>query len=196
MVTIVLEDCVETVPPEIKTFTVHKSVVCYHSRMLEAAFSGSFIEGQSQSITLKEVHYPYLYGYIQAWMYTGSLDSMKKQGKFDDRSTRLFLTWVLADRLIMPELQNALMSAMFAHAPFPMGDCHTIYQLTTPDSKLRKWLVEGCAASGSDAFFSGLKHGEEWVFLEIVADAFKILESRPGLKLLDLKLEDYLVIIE
>lgn len=201
MVTIIINFI--NVPDE--TFVIHKAVACYHSRMFEAAFNGPFIEGQSQSITLKELPANWMFGVIQSWMYTGSLDITKDFGgspgggkisSLKSNPIMLLQVWVIADRCIIPELQNDVMALMMELTYVPVWIASSFYKNTTPESKLRKWFVERAAADKDTIFAKALQNDRDWVHIELVVDIFKVLETRPGLKRKDLKLDDYLVNVD
>ncbi|KAH7418311.1 hypothetical protein BKA64DRAFT_738788 [Cadophora sp. MPI-SDFR-AT-0126] len=118
-----------------------------YSSMLDAAFNGPFAEGKSGVMTIDDIGFPSIFGSIQSWMYTQKLTS-----PYDDPpcTFEVYCTiWILADRLLMPKLQNDVAAAMLAleHGSqlIFQGKMAWIYRNTTPDSKLRRLIVDLCA---------------------------------------------------
>lgn len=57
--------------------------------------------------------------------------------------TRLIEAYLLAERLLMPEVCNAMLAELYAKAPSGLVYCHGfIYTHTTPRSPLRRMLID------------------------------------------------------
>jgi hypothetical protein len=93
--------------PTEETFYVHKDFICFHSPFFDAAFNGNFAEGQSQVMRLPDVE-PATFGFVVEWIYKKS---------FNDKGTigTAIRVWILADRFLMPTLQNKAMDAIVAN---------------------------------------------------------------------------------
>jgi hypothetical protein len=73
--------------------------------MLDRAFNGTFIEGQTQCITIEDFDHPKAFSVVLSWMNTQTLDGKKLKERWgSDYELCLYILWVLADRLVMPEL--------------------------------------------------------------------------------------------
>ncbi|KAF8852846.1 hypothetical protein BDZ45DRAFT_558213, partial [Acephala macrosclerotiorum] len=54
---------------EKQPFNVLKSLICHHSPFFKAAFTGSFVEAQEQSMDLEDVEVPIFTLFVD-WLYT------------------------------------------------------------------------------------------------------------------------------
>ncbi|KAK0129756.1 hypothetical protein ONS96_000310 [Cadophora gregata f. sp. sojae] len=127
--------------PDLK-FVMHTTIACYHSPVLDRAFNGTFNEGQTQTVKI-DVFAPYCTcAAVQSWTYTQRTASWKEE--WGSRyHLRLFFTWILADRLIMPNLQFDVM-ALLIGCSIPLCLLDWIYENSSPDSKLRSFVVDSC----------------------------------------------------
>ncbi|KAL2066898.1 hypothetical protein VTL71DRAFT_1322 [Oculimacula yallundae] len=89
--------------PEAITFYIHKNFICHHSPFFKAAFNGEFTEGQTQHMNLLDIE-EYVFAIFTNWIYTQKLQN--KLGKDIRHFGCLFKLWSVAERFIMPELQN------------------------------------------------------------------------------------------
>lgn len=131
-----------------QSFIVHKEFICYYSPFFDAAFNGSFIEGASQALDLEDVE-PAIFALLVGWIYS---QTVPPQDAYIPRSA-LCALWVLADRLLIPKLQNEVIVALdIASTHFtsarPTGAASTwVYQKTTSRSPLRRYLTHLVAAA-------------------------------------------------
>lgn len=102
---------------ETVNFTAHKEVICCHSPVLEAAFNSNFIEGQTQTCRLEDTTEDAFKLFMQ-WIYSQrltlkQLDDCWTTVEAEEVSEYMNLMglWVLADRLCIPCLQNAVITA-------------------------------------------------------------------------------------
>lgn len=184
-----------------KEYRVYKEFACYYSSMLDAAFNGPFAEGKSGVLTIDDFEYPAVFGTIQSWMYTQKLEN-----PFSITACTMevySIIWILADRLLMPKLQNAVAAAMVDLRRGPQltlqNTVDWIYKNTTPASKLRKLVVDLCAFQMEEKLWTaaGAQQRVPGQFLVDVALAFKA--DRAQLQMYHrsrkqvLRLEDYKV---
>jgi hypothetical protein len=137
---------IENLKNESKIFLVHKAIACHHSRMLDKAFNSPFIEGQTQTITIKDFYFPDAFGAVQSWMYMQTPKGLQEENWACSFTQRLCISWVFADRLIMPKMQNEIMRALKAEGKNPIHLAGWLYKNTPPESKLRRWFVQHSAA--------------------------------------------------
>ncbi|KUJ07470.1 uncharacterized protein LY89DRAFT_556207, partial [Mollisia scopiformis] len=88
-----------------ETFTVLKSVICHYSPFFNAAFNSQFKEGDTQSMVLNDADTNAFRLFVD-WLYTQEI-------RYDDAETSSMMTlarlWILADRFLIPKLQNQTM---------------------------------------------------------------------------------------
>lgn len=109
---------------------IPKNLICYQSAFFNAAFNGSFIEGETQEMNLGDVEGD-IFAMVVKWMYQGEIlqgeldctrwffrklitDSDNNVGLADNHVPLVDLAklWDLADRLMMPMLQNMVMEEL------------------------------------------------------------------------------------
>ncbi|XMA14322.1 hypothetical protein WAI453_007113 [Rhynchosporium graminicola] len=145
-------------------FLIHKEIVCHNSGVLAVAFNGNFIEGRTQTYRIDDTTERAFKLFMQ-WLYSKSFtlvqdrvtyemsESQEAAAKSENHS--LVELWVLADMLLMPSLQNAIIDVMmkiyYQDADFPAYICEYVYQHTEKDSALRRLLVKQCTLFGEDA---------------------------------------------
>lgn len=132
------------------TYLMYKELVCYHWPMLKAAFMGPFQEAKTQTINLELSYKSQTFGIVQNWMYTQTIEG--PPGHILDMSL-ISSAWVLADRLMMPMLHNALMKVLITTKPdvVTTSSAESIYETTSSDSKLRSLLIDKYAFDFEDA---------------------------------------------
>jgi hypothetical protein len=95
------------VGPAKKEFVVHKSFACHASPVLRAAFNSDFVEGQTQRYALEDTTED-TFRLFSEWIYTQNIywdgESMETPA-----SSSLPRVWVLAEKLLVPKLQNRAM---------------------------------------------------------------------------------------
>ncbi|PVH71818.1 hypothetical protein DL98DRAFT_89832 [Cadophora sp. DSE1049] len=98
--------CSEGVKDEDEThhqsFPIHKNHICHYSSFFDAAFNGNFAEARSQEVDLYEVK-PETFGIFVNWIYTQ--DVVSEDGEVPNVHGLIHL-WLLADRILVPSLQN------------------------------------------------------------------------------------------
>ncbi|KAF8864069.1 hypothetical protein BDZ45DRAFT_685274 [Acephala macrosclerotiorum] len=127
-------------------YKVYKQFATYYSPVLSAAFKRGFLEGATREIAMNDIDDPRVFGHIQAWMYNQEAD-LGITALEDVECEQLVDTWILADRLLMPKLQNAVIrrlmwKSLSKEQVLAVGD---LYDRTMAGSMLRKWFVDKCA---------------------------------------------------
>lgn len=134
-----------------KKFVVHKESACFYSPIFKAAFNSTFIEGQTQEYRLDDVNEGTVQFLVQ-WIYRQEMSIVQLQsGKHDPQECQdLVETWVLADRLLVPGLQNAVLAALdkvqTCTGTRNIRTIPYVYENTSPGSQLRRYVVASCAA--------------------------------------------------
>jgi hypothetical protein len=140
-----------------EAFTVHKEFACHYSPVLKTAFNSNFIEGQTQTYRLQETTERAV-RLLVPWFYTQKLDTFvpkeTKEAVSDERKAEssqdaaLVELWVLAEKLLIPTLQNMvareiLECSRHAHE-IQAGILHYVYEKTGRGSLLRRLIVDMC----------------------------------------------------
>jgi hypothetical protein len=145
-----------------KPFKMHTDFACHYSPVFKAAFNSDFIEGQSQEYRL-DVDEEEIVRLLVEWFYTQTLNTCQPDEKLDDAASMeedllLAKFWVLADKLLLPQLQNQVLDRLHevceAVGRLPLGCFHYAYSNTPPGSPLRQWCVYRCALLLDENWFA------------------------------------------
>ncbi|KAG4429215.1 hypothetical protein IFR05_015307 [Cadophora sp. M221] len=142
-----------------QTFLVHKNVACAHSPFFKAAFESDMIEGMTQSMGLEDGEAD-VFGRLVDWLYNKEVngaDPFDKKNKVDDVVT-LAKLWKLAERTLMPNLQNATVQKICSEIRrTPLEEfiklCRIVFK-DKEDNALKKFVVYVAAIQLSDDNFS------------------------------------------
>jgi hypothetical protein len=95
-------------PSNEQRFKIHKKLICSHSLFFEAAFTGNFLEGQTQRMTMEDTK-PEIFHLLFQWLYSQKIKVQK------DSIDLLVLVklWDLADLCLMPNLQNEVVDLAY-----------------------------------------------------------------------------------
>ncbi|KAG4443027.1 hypothetical protein IFR05_001481 [Cadophora sp. M221] len=138
--------------PAKKKAIVHKSIVCQASPVLEAAFDSLFIEGQTQVYELEDTTEAAFVLFVQ-WIYRGRIKLVKGLAQNDDKSheelrikqAALADLWILAEKLLIPELQNRAIDLIegyrLHYGLISKYMAQKAYDNTCVDSPLQRYLV-------------------------------------------------------
>ncbi|KAG4427591.1 hypothetical protein IFR05_016928 [Cadophora sp. M221] len=142
-----------------RKFVVHKEFACHYSPVLEVAFNGDFIEGQTQEYKFEDTGEEVIRLMVH-WFYTQKLDTivlgdLHKKGGLENCSSSLMMQaralvelWVLCNRLLIPRLHNAIVHEIVHVAKhtntIPVSDFKYVYENTAPNSPLRRIYVDQC----------------------------------------------------
>jgi hypothetical protein len=97
-------------------------LICYQSPVFKAAFEGQFLEGRTLTMTLDDVDSK-LFGLLVHWFYTEDVfikdlevvnNKTISQECLDKNSILLANLWLLADRFLIPLLQNNIMDVLLS----------------------------------------------------------------------------------
>jgi hypothetical protein len=139
-----------------KNFLIHKKFARHYSPIFATAFESKFIEGQTQTYKLDDVAGTVVQLLIQ-WLYTKRFDpDFDPHANPEDLNTAYesvihlaVQTWALADRLILPALQNQVVNWIYWCRQevdiVPIFAFNEVYELTGPGSALRSLFVSFCA---------------------------------------------------
>lgn len=106
---------------QVVEFLVHKEVACYHSIVFDGAFNGGFRETETLEYELDDTT-PRAFQLLVQWLYSQRLELQQLRPNHkalklstEDRSENMALVelWVLADRLLVPRLQNHVIEYMY-----------------------------------------------------------------------------------
>jgi hypothetical protein len=138
----------------LKTYLIHRNFATYDCPVFERAFNGKFIEADTQVYIISDFDFPDTFADVMHWMYTGDIFSV--QGRIDgiayDPSAvdfeKLCRLWVLADRLLIPELQDRAIDQLLrqdfeesATAKDSVPLAVWVYKKTSSGSPLRRLLT-------------------------------------------------------
>ncbi|TVY44544.1 hypothetical protein LOCC1_G003360 [Lachnellula occidentalis] len=128
-----------------KTFLVHKAILCHYSSFFNAAFNGGFAEDAAQELDLPDTG-PILFSIFVEWIYSQRV-TMSITTWNNDILT-LTKLWVLADRCLVPRLQNETLGYIedsrvtWKWKFCPASVCAYVYDSTTDRSPLRQYLAD------------------------------------------------------
>ncbi|PQE19333.1 hypothetical protein CJF31_00009415 [Rutstroemia sp. NJR-2017a BVV2] len=149
-------------------FVLHKSFLCYASPFFDAAFNGTFVEGQTQSMNLETSEQAF--GMLVDYIYSGctkfcqradgdlNTDNYNSSCCPNDEDgdpppehiNHLIELWILADKMLMPKLQNVVMDQIYTISWLLFEDYeldmqavnfNLVYNNTTTESPLRLLVV-------------------------------------------------------
>jgi hypothetical protein len=124
-----------------KPFLVHKNFICYYSPFFNAAFNGSFIEGETQKLDLEDTR-PDVFGIFVNWLYTQTV--VDANGELPTCSALLNL-WMFADRVLSPKLQNQTIECLekvrIKVGRLSSAEFNRVWENTSKDSQLRRYIT-------------------------------------------------------
>lgn len=142
-------------------FTIHKDFACHYSPVLRAAFNGPFIEGQTQEYRFQDTTEGAVHQ-LANWLYTQKVEitSFGPEGRFtkaeinrdlhEEENQTLIDTWLLAQRLLIPKLQNFIIRELHRikmQSGLGFKSYLAPYEKSGEGSALRRYLVASCASS-------------------------------------------------
>lgn len=176
---------------EKEEFVIHKEHCCFYSTVLKAAFTGNFVEGQTQTYRLDE-NTSSAFRLFTQWLYTQELKVKQLQisreehkkmvegpkNPFGAENMDLAELWVLADKMAMPDLQNKVICTIIEirkHSwhTLAWSTLEFIYENTAVDSLLRQVMVKEVALHGIHADFQKIGTYPK----EFIADLAKYMLS-------------------
>jgi hypothetical protein len=176
-----------------KRFAVHKHFACYYSPVLKAPFNSVFIEGQTQEYRLEDSSSAAV-NFLVQWLYRQDFtipeigrQSIEDMDKARELARMLAELWVLADKLLVPGLQNgALKGLQKVHEmtnKIHVSTLSYVYENTAFGSPLRRYFAASFAGHLSPKL---LQESPEKFPLQMVFDLAviwgNVLPNRIGLK--------------
>ena len=176
---------------------MHKNFICHYSPFFDAAFNNSnFVEGTTQTMDLDAD--PKVFALFVNWVYCQTLE-----GPFDQafKGEDYFYLWIMADRFLVPRLQNAVLRKFAETARgLPQAvfqdECvqcvQYIYRNTTKGSPLRRLLLQGFMVG--DRFRTmtqDLESCPQEMILEMYAIVVKVVPE--NVKVEHFKVPDFMV---
>ncbi|KAK3722424.1 hypothetical protein LTR37_002416 [Vermiconidia calcicola] len=137
-----------------KTFNVHKDLLTKHSEFFKAALSSEWKEGQERVVRLRELENPEPFKLFVDFLYTGKIFSGKvvDVGTMDHSEANLqeyyllVKAWTLGEMILSTPFKDGIMDAMIsklvAGEDFPDSWHPWVWKRTTPNSTLRRLLVD------------------------------------------------------
>jgi len=128
-----------------QTFLVHKKFICQYSPFFDAAFNGNFKEGTSQELDLQDTD-PVAFSIFVDWLYTQTITSNPSDIDVPTELLMLVKLWVLADKLLIPRLQNETLAifderrSSTGRLGHGMRSCFYVYENTSEGSPLRRYF--------------------------------------------------------
>jgi hypothetical protein len=176
---------ITSTPPNQQEFKLPKNVVSHYSPFFETAFKSQFIEGQTQSMTLEDVEGE-IFGCMVHWFYTQKVET-QSVGTHADDLPKLVKLWILAERCIVPRLQNAAFGHIYNYLnnifnPFPVFGpvpdalkqvIDVIFNSAEQHDILRKLLVDRCAALSSKTLRTLIPHMPQDLIVGVTIEVSK-----------------------
>jgi hypothetical protein len=144
-------------------FLIHKNFICHYSPYFDAAFNGNFVEGETQTLDLEDTH-PEVFGVFVQWLYTQQIIEPEESQRTLSQPRRLMSLWILADKVLVPRLQNETFRRIdcFRKGATPelwtsvREIYHDIYNNTQIESPLREYFVifhVGCIVKDEEQLY-------------------------------------------
>ncbi|KUJ22800.1 uncharacterized protein LY89DRAFT_728914 [Mollisia scopiformis] len=143
--------------PKAEPFVVHKDWACHSSSVLEAAFNSNFLEGQTQEyrLDIESIDEDVVALFVH-WIYTQKLDLSPVQASgaetlptSSNKDIVLVKLWVLADKLVIPSLQNKVIDEIEetrrSTRKVAVYSLSYVCRNTSRDSPLRRLFLAQCA---------------------------------------------------
>ncbi|TVY73306.1 hypothetical protein LSUE1_G005521 [Lachnellula suecica] len=137
--------------PDVKRFVLHKESACFYSPVFKAAFNSEFIEGKTQECRMEDVN-ENAAQFLVRWLYHQELTTLvAPEGKCSQTDfISLIQLWVLADKLLIPRLQNLAIreaAKICSKAGVdPSLEFNWVYANTVPESPLRSLMIDYCVS--------------------------------------------------
>lgn len=122
---------------------VHQALLCHESPYFRRALDGPFKESQERLFTFEEDD-PNIFALFVNWLYGQELADEKRE-----EVCQLPYLWTLADRILVPKLQRDVINVLHRYSvsgspflkPFARSSLKPIWDMTTENSKLRKFIL-------------------------------------------------------
>lgn len=133
-----------------KEWKMPMSLLCFHSGYFQSALKGGFAEAKAKRVKLLDEK-PATFEVVVNWLYTHDVGVRVQDDSWEEHCAtigKLLDTWILAEYLQMPRLQNTiirLMSDQITKMPnIPYKKFNRVCQIVGRDTPLYTWMGE-CA---------------------------------------------------
>ncbi|KFY18008.1 hypothetical protein V492_00212 [Pseudogymnoascus sp. VKM F-4246] len=135
---------------EKKEWKIPVDLLCFHSSYFRSALKVEFAGGKPNAVDLP-AEKPEAFGLVVESLYTHQIkvaDRIKGANISHERPSfgTLLDTWILADYLDLPRLQNLLLKIMDERATYhmevPINEVSKAYMCTEEDLGLGRWIVD------------------------------------------------------
>lgn len=170
---------------------MHKDFAVHYSPALKAAFASAFVEGQTQTYRFEDTTEEAIRLLVH-WMYTQQLDTERDMEKLKERgpnganvtqNTALFQLWVLADKMLIPRLQNMVMDKIDELARYtrltPTSHVRYTWKNTQYGSPLRAWYLKEYAYEFKRKYLDEVKLRKRCPSEMLAELAVLLLQSMP-----------------
>ncbi|KAG4433069.1 hypothetical protein IFR05_011463 [Cadophora sp. M221] len=181
-------------------FMIHKEVVCLHSDVLGTAFNSEFTEGQTQTYRLEDTSESAFRLFMQ-WLYCQRLPIIQVLSHLDPEilsqewtlDKTLIDLWVLADKFLIPRLQNLVIETMQRKVEsshlVPAYTFKYLYENTAEHSLLRRYIIGLCVVSAYPSVYA--EHMNIFPHDMLVDIAVKLASREQGFVWPELVVEDF-----
>ena len=181
-------------------FMVHKSFACHYSPVLK-----DFFDNENMNRRFRKYH---LHGtssntvqLLLQWIYTQKVDIRKisEQPEGEVKSQSLVFLWVLAEKLQIPRLQNAVIRELQAlrdrGEPVPTLSLKYVYENFPPANPLPRLLLHQCAGGLSEWYTHSPEQFPKDMLLELTVYLSEAVQSGTSAKDMreNTNLSDYFV---
>lgn len=137
-----------------QSFRISKHLLCAKSEFFNAALNGRFAEAHNNELTLPEED-TVEFNSFKNWLYYGHLDLYPhrrlSEAQLEELWAEYFRLYLLAEKLIIPDLQNDVVSDMIALselASMPLGEAQCAFDQTGSNSGLHRLIVDHFVGRG------------------------------------------------
>jgi hypothetical protein len=182
-------------------FIVHKSFVCHYSPVFKLAFDIGIMERQTRRYRLGNTSANTAQLLVQ-WLYTQKVDIRKITEKLagERKSQSLVQLWILAEKLEMPRLQNAVVREFQTMRdrgePVPTLSLKYVYEHFPRTNPLRRLFIHQCAGGLSSWLTEHSEQFSKEMLLGVTVYLSKAIQSKMSAKDLrdNTNISDYFVL--
>lgn len=161
----------------LKSFFIHRGLLCFYSGYFSAALNGKFYESKTGIIAL-ETEQPEVFERFQHWIYTRRLCEHSQTDTKALDYKDIAQLWVFGDAHQIPILQNQVMDLFKRKVVeswgLPIGQVNWIYLHTTESAHLRKFCIDIIGKTASAYMVSSIVNDHEWA-REPLIDLMKVI---------------------
>lgn len=170
-------------------WNIPADLLCFHSKYFRSALQGEFAEAKTKRVELLNEK-PEAFKLVVEWLYTHEIKASGRNANgftsIDSEEpgfSTLLDTWMLADYLDLPKLQNFIMKMknerVKHHQDVPIEEVNRVYPVCF-DSPFSDWILDACLFAipqnydMADYFSDALDRSllQEHIFKRLVFDIF------------------------